>query len=351
MAQQSPAERQACSVDLPAQWSEAISASAVDTGGISSSTRAVSPAGEVVAVRDSGTARELLLIETDRSVRELFSLPEPDMFNIGNVGIDDRWIVFSVIRHPRNANGVLPQMIRIELIDRQTGALRTVAGQSAADSAVSPNRNVLEAVGLSDGKVYWITRDRYNGEVGRVHSFDPLSGEREDLDSGPFRDVLAAAPWSAAKIGLPQEIAGIPETDRPSVGTDGTSFGWISDVAEGGSGIGFWSPLTGVVKVNGVRLGKELTEYVRPVLVFDPFVIVGSGGMTTTLGASATIVDTRSGAVVLLTPRRPGQYDMVRASQGGTLALTLWAGSGRGPKEPDYAVGLLRSEGLDPVSC
>ncbi len=350
MAQQSPVERQACAVDLPDQWSEAIAASKIDTGGVTSSPRAVSPTGEVVAVRDSGAAHELLLIGADKSVRELYSLPDPDVFTIGSVGIDDRWIVFAVVRHPRNANGVLPQMTRIEIIDRQTGAVRTVAQQSAADTAVSPERNVLDSVMLSDGKVYWITRDRYNGDDARMHSFDPLNGTREDLSSGPLREILAAAPWSRTPAGLPQEIAGIPATDVPSVGTDGTSFGWISDVAKGGSGIGFWSPQTGVVKIDGVDV-EGRTQYVRPVVVFDPFVIVGSGGMTTTLGSSATIVDTRSGAVVELTPRNPDQYDMVGDSRGGTLALTLWAGSGRGSKEPDHAVGILRSNALDPVNC
>jgi len=351
-ALEAPVERLACTVDLPTQWADAIATSAIDTGGITATPRSVGPAGEVVAVMDSGGERELLLIGADKSVRGLFAMPQSDLFTIGYAGIDERWILFAVVRHPRNANGVLPQVTRIELIDRQSGSVRTIAEQSAADAAARPQRNVLDDVVLSDGKAYWITRDTYNGESGVLHSFDPMTATRTDVESGPIGDLRAGAaggPWATTTAALPAAVTGIASADMASVGTDGVSFGWISDVAQGGSGIGYWSPQTGVVRVSEVNF--EVTKSVGPVLVFDSFVIVGAGGKTSMRGASATIVDTRSGAVTELTPRKPGQYDMVVASKAGTVALNLWAGPGRGPKEPDRAVGLLRSGALNPLGC
>ena len=343
------AERRACAVDLPAQWTESIAGSAVDTGGTSSSPRAVSPTGEVVAVRDGERTHDLLLIGTDRSVRELSALPEPDEFVIGEVGIDDRWIVFEIVRSPRNANGVLPTVVRLELIDRQTGAQSTVTEQSAADAAASPERNVLDGFALSDGKVYWITRDEYNSENGVAHSFDPATGGRGDIASGPIRDIRTGPQWSGLPATLPPEVAGLPAAERALLGTDGTAFGWINSAPEGGAGVGYWSPQTGVVKVSGVDV--EVTEFLRPALVFDSLVIIDAGGSTTSLGYSATIVDTRTGAVVRLAPRSPGQYDAAVAAQDGTLALRLWAGPGRGTKQPDYAVGMLRANTLTPLDC
>lgn len=342
-------ERRACTVDLPAQWTEAIATSRVDTGGTSSSPRAVSPAGEVVAVRDSGQTRDLLLIGTDKSVRELATLPEPDEFVIGGVGIDDRWIVFEVVRSPRNANGVLPQVVRLELIDRQTGVQSTVAEQSAGDAAASPERNVLDGFALSGGKVYWITRDEYNGDNGVAHSFDPVTGDRADIASGPIRDIRTGSEWSGLPATLPTEVAGLSAEERALLGTDGTAFGWISSAPEGGAGVGYWSSQTGVVTVSGVDV--EVTEFLRPVLVFDSLVIIDAGGSTTSLGYSATIVDTRTGAVARLTPRDPGQDDAVVAAQDGTLALRLWAGPGGGVKQPDYAVGMLRPGTLTSLAC
>ena len=312
---------------------------------------AVSPDGDVVAVRDSRRTRDLLLIGTDRSVRELYSLPEPDLFYIDDIEIDDRWIVFAVVRHPRNANGVLPKMTRIELIDRRTGVRSTVVEQSAADAASRPERNVLDALALFDGRVYWITRDTYNSETGAAHSFDPLTGSRTDIASGAIRDIQsgpAGAAWSQP-IAPPPADAGLTPAELASLGTDGTAFGWINDPARGGSGIGYWSPQTGVVRVNG--LAAEVMKLGRPVLVFDALVILDHGGSTTNLKSSATIVDTRSGATVALTARVPGQYDRVVASRGGTLALALSAGKPRGSKQSDYTVGLLRNEELNPQAC
>ena len=165
-------------------------------------------------------------------------------------------------------------------------------------------------------------------------------------------ELRPGASWEPrTAAGLPAVVAGIPSVNTASVGTDGTAFGWISDGAQGGDGIGYWSPETGIVKVNGGDLDPEVTKFFSRVLVFDSFVIVGAGGMTSTLRSSATIVDTRSGAVVELTPRNPEQYDMVTASRGGTFALVLWAGAGCGPKDSDRAVGLLRSGALAPLRC
>jgi len=342
-------ERRACTVDLPAQWTEAIATSRVDAGGTSSSPRAVSPTGEVVAIRDSGPTHDLLLIGTDKSVRELATLPEPDEFVIGGVGIDDRWIVFEVVRSPRNANGVLPQVVRLELIDRQTGVQSTVAEQSAGDAAASPERNVLDGFALSGGKVYWITRDEYNGDNGVAHSFDPVTGDRADIASGPIRDIRTGSEWSGLPATLPTEVAGLSAEERALLGTDGTAFGWISSAPEGGAGVGYWSSQTGVVTVSGVDV--EVTEFLRPALVFDSLVIIDAGGSTTCLGYSATIVDTRTGAVARLTPRVTGQYDAVVAARDGTLALRLWAGPGGRVKQPDYAVGMLRPGTLTSLAC
>lgn len=342
-------ELRACAVDAPGAWLDAIGGSAIDTGGVTTSPRAVGPDGDVVAVRDSGETQDLLLIDTDRSVRELYALTEPAMFAIGDVGLDDRWIVFAIDRHPRNANGVLPQMKRIELIDRQTGARSTVTEQSDADAAAKPDRNVLDRFVLSDGKVYWITRDEYNSEAGVVHSFDPLTGRGTDIASGPISDLLAGTDWPKVPVKVPPTLTVLSAEALASLGTDGVAFGWTNPLAGGGTEVGYWSPQTGRVTVVGVDV--DVTKFRLPVLVFDSFVILNSGGSTTMLGSSATIVDTRSGAVAELIPRVPGQYDRAVASMGGTLALALWARAVDGFKQADYAAGMLRTGALAALAC
>jgi hypothetical protein len=53
------------------------------------------------------------------SVKEIYAVPEPNRNDVGSVAMDDRWIVVGVDRIPRGANGVLPTVIRIDVIDRQ----------------------------------------------------------------------------------------------------------------------------------------------------------------------------------------------------------------------------------------
>ncbi len=321
--------------------------------------RAVGPAGEVVAARDTGTGRDLVLIRPDSSVTNasdtkvaaLYALPDPDVSVFGDVGIDDRWIVFAVEHLPRNANGVLPKVTRIDVIDRRTGKRRTVAAQSVADAAVVPERNVLDTVTLSEGKVYWITHDTYNSPTGVGHMFDPSTGVRTVVASGLIDDMTngRSGAWTNASAALPDAVAALPAGDRASVGTDGNAYGWIGQESSGRTEIGYWSPQTGVVTVSEVDgLDVDLSSFARPVLVFDSFVILNAGGAATSVGASAVLIDMRSGAVVELRSRSSGAYDQFVASRGGTLAVGLTDGTS---KQPGYQVGLIRANQLVPPAC
>ena len=71
--------------------------------------------------------------------------------------MDDRWIVVGIDRTPRGANGIIPTLFRIDVVDRQGGAVRTVV-QSAEEDLHSGGKTI-DSVALFGGKVYWITRD------------------------------------------------------------------------------------------------------------------------------------------------------------------------------------------------
>lgn len=295
--------RPACIVAEPPEWSAAIAGSGIDTGGVSTTARAVAPGGEVLAVRDNGDTRDLLLIGTDRSVRELYAVPEPNTFDIGYAGIDDRWIVFALNRIPRNSNGVLPTAERIEVMDRADGSIRTVA---------ATEQGVLEAVSLRDGRVFWLTKADYAADDGVVRSFDPSTG------------------------GVLEE----PGLEQVSVGTDGAASGWIVGVEDGGTGVGYRSPDAGSVVVTGLDL--RIANHAPEVDVFGPFVILGKGlpaDVAPDGRSVAIVVDTRTGAVTGLT-------NQVVDAHGGVLAVNIWTGPGKG----DFRVGVLRDD-LTPLEC
>lgn len=352
-----PVTRPSCIVPEPPQWKAAIEGSRIDTGGVSTIARAVAPGGEVLAVRDTGDTRDLILIGTDKSVRDVYAVPEPNTFDIGYGGIDDRWIVFALVHIPRNSNGVLPTIRRIEIIDRADGSVRTVATQSEADQSVIPELNVLDSVALHDGRVYWLTRDTYSSDTGTVRSFDPGTGATTDVESGPMRDLRAGAggvSWAPSGPGrnelrlpaeLPEELTAVADADRVSLGTDGAAFGWIVGVEQGGTGVGYWSPESGVVTVTGLELKTD--DYVPPVLVHGPFVLVDKGFGAGGSDSSGIVVDTRSGAVTGLERRADAQYDRAVAAADGVLALDVWSGPGKG----DYSVGVLGRDALTPLDC
>jgi hypothetical protein len=269
--------------------------------------------------------------------------------------MDDRWIVVGVDRIPRGSNGVLPGLIRVDVIDRQGGGLRTVATQSEPDYVVG--RNVLDSVALFGGKVYWITRETYAGTTGTVSSYDLGTGAAADVASGTVRDVRATAAgvtWVGdsrrAEIKVP---AALPPPvadaigkagDQVTLATDGTAYAWITGLDQGGTGVAWWSPGSGPVRVTGEAMRPRTgpasgSDWVPPVYVVGPYVLVDAGRPSDTTGrTNTTVVDTRTGAVTYL-------HESVAGADGGTIATRLDAGASK------TAAGVVRSSVLPPLAC
>ena len=350
-----PVVRPYCQTPLPAAWQEAIDASEVKAGGVATVPVDVGPAGEVAAVRDNGDTRDLLLITPDGSIEELYSVPEPNRNNVGFVAMDQRWIVVGVDRIPRNSNGVLPTLIRIDVLDRQGGPARTVVQRSDEDyGSGGPS---IESVALFGDKLYWITHDSYAADTGTLSSFDLATGAVADVEAGTMSDLRAAAAglawrtdggqisandeiWKHREVKLPAALPQ-PVTDafdglseRLSLATDGTAYAWLTGVEQGTTGVAWWSPETGLVRVTGDVVGKS--EWLPVVHVVGPYVVIERGRQDT--DTRTTIVDTRSGAVTYLN-------DTVADADGGTIAFDL------GPGKFATVPGVLRSEKLEPQTC
>ena len=354
---QPPTVRPYCQTALTTAWQQAIDGSEVKTGGVATVPADVGPAGEVAAVRDNGDTRDLLLINLDGSIEELYPVPEPDRNNVGFVAMDQRWIVVGVDRIPRNSNGVLPSLIRIDVLDRQGGPVRTVVQRSDEDyGSGGPS---IDSVALFGAKVYWITHDSYAADTGTLSSFDLATGAVADVEKGTMSDLRAAAAGLAWRIdggqlsandeswkhrqvklpaALPQPVTDALDglSDRLSLATDGTAYAWLTGVEQGTTGVAWWSPESGLVRVTGDVVGRS--NWLPPVHVVGPYVIIERGRQDT--DTRATIVDTRSGAITYVN-------DRVVDADGGTIAFDLERGPGKGTTAP----GVLRSEKLQPQTC
>ena len=331
-AQPPPTTRPACEVALPPAWQAAIEGSGVSTGGVSTVPVDVGRAGEVAAVRDNGDTRDVLLIGADKSVTKIYEVPDPSRNNVGFVATDDRWLVVGVIRIPRGSNGVLPALIRIDAMDRQGGAVRTVVQQSEADYVAG--RNALDSVALFGGKVYWITRETYAGTTGTVRAYDLGSGAVADVASGTVRDLRATAAgvtWygegTRADVKVPAQLpAPVVDAvgtgqDRLTLATDGTAYAWVTGVDQGGTGVAWWAPGSGLVRVSFTGDVIRVKDWLPPVYVVGPYVVIDDGRAADTKQEThTTVVDTRSGAVIYLT-------DRVAGADGGTIAIHLPTGT------------------------
>jgi hypothetical protein len=317
-----------------------IDASELNTGGVSTVPGIVSRAGEVTAARDNGDTRDVLLIGADRSITELYAVPDPNLNDAQVVAMDDRWIVIGVMRIPRNSNGVLPGLTRVDVIDRQGGAVRTITQESEEDYGAG--RNAIDSVALFDGKVYWITRAAYSDETGKVSSYDLGTGAVADVALGPGYDVRTTAAgliWDVegrrAELKIPGSIpppvaeALGTSRDRLTLATDGTAYAWLTGVDQGGTGVAWWSPQTGLVRVTGEAVSVK--KWLPPVYVAGPYVLTGKGRQGSDTGE--TVVDTRSGAVTYL-------RDYITGADGGTIAFHL-----------RQSPGVVRSDALQPLAC
>jgi hypothetical protein len=347
-------KRATCEIAVPQAWQKAIEDSAVDTGGLSNVPIAVGRRGEVAVSSDSGDTRGLLLIGADRSVTEIYDVAEPDQNSVGTVSMDDRWVVVGVQHAPRNANGVIPTLTRIDVVDRQGGPIRNVAESPRED--LESGGKTIDSVALFGGKVYWITRDTYSGNVGKIQSYDLNTGAVTDVASGEMGNVRATAAglaWDVAwdentgpraelKIpdALPPEVAGAIGTGRDqfTLTTDGNAYAWLTESAQGDPGLAYWSPNAGLLSVAGKipSGGKSAVD----LHVVGPYVVFDRGSADDTVETAATVVDIRSGALTYLRPP-------VGGADGGTIAVGL----GTTGKEPPTNTGVVRVDALPPLSC
>jgi hypothetical protein len=240
------------------------------------------------------------------------------------------------------------------VVDRAGGPIRNVAESPSED--LESGGKTIDSVALFGGKVYWITRDTYPGNAGKIQSYDLNTGAVTDVASGEMRNVRATAAglaWDVAwdqntgpraelKIpdALPPEVAGAIGTGRDqfTLTTDGNAYAWLTGSAQGDPGLAYWSPNAGLVSVTGeIPSGKKSAAELH---VVGPYVVIDRGRIDNTPETAATVVDTRSGALTYLRPS-------VGGADGGTIAVGLGATG----KEPPTNTGVVRVDTLPPLSC
>lgn len=335
-----------CDARLPEPWQRAIDQSAVPTGG-SITTQAVGPRGEVVAVRDNYATRDVLLVQPDKSMAVLYTVPNPDAGDdsyttVEAVAVDDRRVVVGVHRE-RGDNGSRPYvqrgeikagngdfgrtLARIDVIDRADDSVRTIV--TGAD--LSPRGEVLTGLEIDGDTVFWQTSYLDTFQVEDVaRSFNLNTGDTTEVASG----VDIEHRWRALT-----PTTTVPDAERVTLDGDGTNYAWITGLGEGGTGIARWSPRDGLTTVTTDTPLSAGRPYPPRIHVEGPFVVIE--GAATDRDA-AVVLDTRSGAIA------PLGVDVV--DTGGSTVATTSSAPGVAPFVPSIA-GLIRLDDLPELTC
>ena len=354
VAAEAPTDRTPCDAAVPAAWQQAIDRSAVSTGGISNVPAAVGRGGEVAVIRDGGDSRDLLLIGADKSVAEIYPVPDPNQNSVGFSAMDDRWIVVGVDRIPRGANGCASDAVP-HRCGRPAGRTRCGRSCNPSEEDLDSGGPTIDSIALFGGKVYWITRDSYTADTGTIRSYDLNTGAVADVSSGAMRNVKTTAAGLAWDVTwgqdgtraelkipdqLPPPVAGALGTgqDQMTLATDGTAYAWFTGTDQGGTGVAWWSPTEGLVRIT--RKIPDGKNQVAPLYVVGPYVVLDRGRGDGKYDTFATVIDTRSGAFTYL-------RESVGGADGGTIAVGL----GGNLKNLPTSAGVVRADALPPLTC
>ena len=167
-----PAPATTCTTTLPSAWNGAMSGRGLSLGA-SAMPLAVAANGDVLAARDFGHVRDVVLVPAGGAPRTIFTVPSPDQNMVENASIEGKWAVMPVVREPRNSNGVLPEVVEVDLVDIDTRAVRTLVRVSADD--ITNGAVTIDSAVIGGGHVYWDVRQKYVDTVRRIEDYDIAS--------------------------------------------------------------------------------------------------------------------------------------------------------------------------------
>lgn len=304
-----------CTTSLPSVWRTRLADGTGTFGAESAYPLAAGADGAVLVTRDFGTARDVVLVARDGSVRRIYSVPAPDQNQVLDGALDGNYALIDVSRLPRNSNGVLQTVIQVVLVDLHTGKQTVVARADASGG------RTIDGATLYDGRVYYDVRPKYVSRRSAIHVYD--IAHRSDrvvataLGNGPGEAptlMPQGVVWSRATMQLgaarqlPGPVARAINGDplRTHLATDGTAYAWIPGPRE----LAWWAPSLKAPRVFVLPGGaSSLTPTVAgPLVLYTPDTAQQEE-------YSQYMLDARTGASTVLP-----HVDMSAVSGGGVFA-------------------------------
>jgi hypothetical protein len=247
----------------------------------------------------------VILVGPTGSVRRIYSVPRPEDQQVVDGYLEGNYALLDVDHLPRNANGVLPTVRAIVLIDLRDNSAK-VLDRTTDQQAAAGGRTIRRAV-LWAGHVYWDVSPRFAGPHPVIRDYDIATGKTSDagrtsFGSGPevtaegviWSEVPTDAPAVART--LPQAVVTDRTASRSVLQTDGRAYAW----ATADRRIAWWDPdSAGVVVFRMPRgVAADVIGVAGRYVLFDD-------QAASNMVAGIEVLDTRSGVTAQLTDIQP----------------------------------------------
>jgi hypothetical protein len=266
--------------------------------------------GNTLAIEQTNPNRILLLpVDGPAQTRDLYTaptnVPGQGPARVGGGMLDGDWLVFSII-----TGGGQGGLSGIETINTVTGTTRTVR-----DVALGNGLIVSEPI-IVDGVIYW--SEHTNFGTGHIYAYDPTTGTRHTLETGPSTDPFTVA-GGVYWIGpAPKQV----HTYRPGTlppGYDLQAARGLNPPVLAGDHLLAWNQGGQIFVHKGAEPAIPVVAG-SPIAISDDYLIYTHGphGMS--------VLDLRTGATIALL--EPGPFGLPAAGAASTLAFNTLSSHG-----------------------
>ena len=327
----------ACAAALPAKWRTAVQSGTSRFGAESVMPLGISEDGhQVIATRDFGAARDVVVIDASGHARRIYSVPQPDTYQVIHASIDGNYAALDLSRYPRSAASIIPSAQKVLLVDLRDLKVTVLAAAPIVINRSGEQRRTIDGSVLWRGTVYWDVRAHYTAQVADIDAYSIATGHTSLIaHGGPFfpRVVGGGVTWSSYDANTVSVWRTLPpQVPRaPGLQSDGTSYAWPI----GRDRIAWWAP----GRRNPVVLRIPDVPEVQLEWVAGPYVFFGSDRVPV---QATRVIDARSGATALLRGSTP------LMAAGGSVVGYVFTGSF---KESGTALVRLDTSQLPGLHC
>jgi len=300
--------KEACTAALPSRWRTAVQSGTGRFGAESVMPLGISEDGrQVIATRDFGAARDVVVIDAAGHAHRIYSVPQPNTYQVIHASLDGNYAALDLSRYPRSAVTIIPSAEKVLLVDLRDLTVKVLATAPFVITGSGEQGRTIDGSVLWRGTVYWDVRPHYTARVTDVHAYSIATGHASVIaHSGPFfpRIVGGGVTWASYGDDTVSVWRTLPPPvpRAPGLQSDGTSYAW----PVGRNRFAWWGP----GRSDPVVLEVPGANEVHLNWVAGPFLFLDDDGVPV---QATRVLDARTGALALV------RHDMPLMAAGSTV--------------------------------